>query len=493
MSRYLAFDLGAESGRAILGTIGDQGLALEELHRFPNIPVRLPAGLYWDTLRLWHEIQQGLAVAGRERRLDLDGIGVDTWGVDFGLLGADGALVDNPRHYRDSRNQGMLERTFAVVDREEIFALTGIQFMPLNSLYQWHAMELAGAPALSIARTLLFMPDLFGYFLTGVKKAEVTIASTSQFYNPVERRWTTGLLTRLGLDPALLPEIVPAGTLLGRLLAHVSTEAGLAPATPVYATAGHDTAAAVAAVPGEGENWCYISSGTWSLMGIEIGRPLINARALELNFTNEIGVEGKVRLLKNIAGLWLIQECRRAWGAEGIEYSYEDLARLAGEAAPFGPLIDPDAFPEPGRMPARIARFCSRSGQPAPESPGAICRAILESLALRYRQVLESLESLAGRRIEAIHIVGGGSRHQLLNQFVADATGRIVLAGPAEATAAGNILTQAIGARQLSGLAEARNIVKRSFALVPYEPRRGEGWDAAYERFTALQARAATW
>jgi rhamnulokinase len=371
MSRFLAFDLGAESGRAILGEISDAGLSLEELHRFPNIPVRLPTGLYWDTLRLWQEIQQGLAVAGRERRLELAGIGVDTWGVDFGLLGADGALVDNPRHYRDARNNGILERTFAVVPRQEIFASTGIQFMQLNSLFQWHAMRLAGAPALDAAHTLLFMPDLFNYFLTGVKTAEQTIASTSQFYNPVEKRWTNGLLVRLGLDPAILPEIIPAGAKLGPLLPHVAAGAGLASETRVYATAGHDTAAAVAAVPAESGAWCYISSGTWSLMGVETGEPVINAQSLQLNFTNEVGVEGKIRLLKNIAGLWLIQECRRAWAAAGENYGYEQLARMAAEAPAFGAILDPDAFLEPGGMPEKIADCCRRTGQPPPATPGA--------------------------------------------------------------------------------------------------------------------------
>ena len=485
MTRYLAFDLGAESGRAMLGTLDGGRLVLEELHRFPNNPVRLPTGLYWDTLRLWHEIQQGLAAAAA-RGIALDGIGVDTWGVDFGLLGADGALVDNPRHYRDCRNNGMLQRTFALVPREDIFVETGVQFMQLNSLYQWHALRLAASPALESARNLLFMPDLFNYFLTGAQAAELTIASTSQFYNPAQRGWAAGLLERLDLNPRLLPGIVPPGTRLGPLLAQVAADTGLSARTRVYATAGHDTAAAVAAVPAEGEGWCYISSGTWSLMGVEVSEPVINAQSLALNFTNEVGVEGRIRLLKNIAGLWLIQECRRTWTALGAQYSYEDLARMAADARPFAAVIDPDAFLEPGGMPEKIAAFCRSSGQAPPQGPGAVCRVILESLALRYRQVLESLELLLGRRLEVIHIVGGGSRHELLNQLVADATGRLVLAGPSEATAAGNVLTQAIGAGELAGLTDARRIVRQSFPPARFEPRRVHGWEAAYERFVKL-------
>ncbi len=487
MRHYLAFDLGAESGRAMLGSISDNQLTLEELHRFPNIPVRLPTGLYWDTLRLYHEIVQGLTIAGRERKLKLEGVGIDTWGVDFALLGADGALVDNPRHYRDARNNGMLERTFAVVPREEIFAQTGLQFMQLNTLYQLHAMKLAGSPALEVARTFLMMPDLFNYFLTGVKRSELTDVSTTQMYNPLKKRWAFELLEALGLPTAILPEIVQPGTLLGPLLPHVAEETG-AGEVPVYATCCHDTASAVAAVPAEGDDWCYISSGTWSLMGVELMEPIINQRSLELNFTNEIGAEGRIRFLKNIAGMWLLQECRRAWALEGTEYSYEELARLAAGAPPFTAVISPDAFLEPGRMPEKIAAFCRRTGQAPPPDVPTMCRTILESLALRYRQVLESLESLLGRKLTRIHIVGGGSRNQVLNQLAADATGRTVIAGPSEATAAGNVIVQAIGSGLLSGVEEARELIRRSFSLVTFEPKPQADWDRAYERFLRLTA-----
>ncbi len=470
MMRFLAIDLGAETGRAMLGTLEGGRLTLEELHRFPNTPVRLPTGLYWDTLRLFHEIRHALLICGRERKLALDGIGIDTWGVDFGLLGADGALVDNPRHYRDPRTSGILEKTFAIVPRQEIFADTGIQFMPINSLYQLHAMRLSGSPALITARKLLFMPDLFNYWLTGEMRAEVSIASTSQFYNPVKKQWSSELFRRLDLPERVLPELAPPGTRLGTLLPEIAESSGLAYNVPVYATACHDTASAVAAVPAKGDGWCYISSGTWSLMGVELDAPIINDQSLALNFTNEVGAGNKIRLLKNIAGLWLLQECRRAWALEGRDYSYEELSKLAAAAPPAGTLIDPDAFPEPGRMPERISEYCRTRGCAATDEPGGMTRLILDSLASTYRKVLGNLETLLSRPIDRVHIVGGGSRNQLLNQLAANATGRTVIAGPTEATAAGNILVQAMGAGAVSGLSEAREIVERSFPLQTYQP-----------------------
>ncbi len=487
MNRYLAIDLGAESGRVMLGTIDRGKLALEELHRFPNTPVRTPSGLYWDILRLFHEIEQGLAAAGRERKVRLDGIGVDAWGVDFGLVARDGSLVASPMHYRDSRNDGMVERAFQAVPREEIFATTGIQFMQINTLFQLYAMKLAGSPALDVAGRLLMVPDLINYWLTGVQANELTDASTTQFYNPVSKAWAVDLFERLGLPSRILGQIVYPGTALGPLLPHVAQAAGM-DATPVYATASHDTAAAVAAVPAEGDDWCYISSGTWSLMGLELPEPVVNEKSLAWNLTNEIGYGGSVRLLKNIAGLWLLQECRRAWAVEGADHSYEDLARMAAEAAPFKAVIHPDAFLHPGQLPSRIAEYCRASGQSAPETPGEFARTILESLALRYRQVLEGLESVSGRAVKVIHIVGGGSRNQVLNQFVADATRRIVVAGPAEGTAAGNVMVQAIGSGVFSGLKEARSVLRNSVDLKLLEPAPGGAWDEAYERFCKLPA-----
>ena len=476
MSRYLAIDLGAESGRAMLGTLADGRLSLEELHRFPNTPVRVQNALYWDILRLWHEVRHGIDVASRERGLTLDGIGVDTWGVDYALLGADGLMADAPRHYRDARTNGVMEALFQVVPRNEVFGYTGVQFMQINTLYQLYSMKLHGLPALGIADRLLNTPDLFNYWLTGVARSEMTIASTTQFFDPRKMDWAKELWQRLQLPASILCPLVAPGTKLGEMLDP--------PHTPVFATAGHDTAAAVAAVPAApGDDWCYISSGTWSLMGVELDSPVIDKLSLAANYTNEVGVSGKIRFLKNIAGLWLLQECRRAWLQEGREYSYEQLIRMAAEARPFCASIDPDAFLEPGEMPARIEAYCARCGKTPPATPGEFTRAILESLALRYRNVLEGLQALSGREIKVIHIVGGGSRNALLNQFVADCTGRLVVAGPAEATAIGNILVQAMGNGELRNLEEAREVVRHSFEPVTFQPNPAAQWDAAYDRY----------
>jgi rhamnulokinase len=495
MSHYLALDLGAESGRAILGTLAAGRLQLEELHRFANQPVRLPDGLYWDTFRLTHELREGLRVAGRTRGLKLDGVGVDTWGVDFGLVDERGELVANPRHYRDARNNGMMERTFLEVGRAhgsdagraEIFHQTGLQFMQFNSLFQLNAIRLSGSKALDAADRLLFMPDLLSYYLCGVRKNELTIASTSQCWNPAEARWSTELLDELGLPRRIFGEVVAPGTRLGSLLDEVRESAGLGE-TPVYATAAHDTASAVAAVPADGhEPWCYISSGTWSLMGVELDAPVINDRTLAMNFTNEVGVEGKIRFLKNIAGLWLVQECRRAWALEGHEYSYNELTVMAAGAPAFASILDSDAFLEPGSMPKRIAEFCRKTGQAVPETPGAYVRACLESLALRYRQVLELLESVTGTRLAVVHIVGGGSKNALLNRFVAEATGRTVVAGPGEATAAGNLLVQALGAGEVQGLAGLRAVVRESFELERFTVDGTPAeWDRAYAKYLRI-------
>jgi len=465
MSNYLAVDLGAESGRVMRGELAGGRLTLEEIRRFPNQPVELPSGMYWDAFRLFHEIEEGLGIAGRERGLAVAGIGVDTWGVDFGLLGADGGLIDCPRHYRDARTNGIPERLFEVAPRWEVFSRTGIQIMSINSLYQLYSMRLAGSPALREADRLLFMPDLLNYWLTGEKRSEVTIASTSQFYDARTREFDRELLGNLGIPARILSELVEPGCAVGKLLPRLASSTGLGPVT-VYATAAHDTASAVAAVPAAGgDDWCYISSGTWSLMGVELEAPLIDQRSFELNYTNEAGVAGRTRLLKNIAGLYLLQECRRAWAAKGERFGYEELVEMAEKAGPAKAIINPDDFFQPGDMPARIADWCRARNLTAPQTPGEFCRAILESLAHRYREVVEGLESLTGRKIRTIHIVGGGSRNALLNRLVAQVTGRTVVAGPVEATAAGNVLVQAIGAGEVRDLDEARAIVRRSFEI----------------------------
>ena len=469
--QYLAIDLGAESGRAILAGLSDHSLQLRELHRFPNVPVHLPTGLYWNTLGLFHEITQGLrAAAGAVDRLD--GVAIDTWGVDFGLVGAEGALIDNPRHYRDTRTVGLPEAMFQVVPREEIFRHTGIQFMELNSLYQLYAVHRQAPWLLERAKALLFMPDLMNYFLTGVMRAERTIASTSQFYNPAEQRFAVELIEKLGIPTGFLADLIEPGRHLGPLLPQIAGQCGLAPDTPVWTTASHDTASAVAAVPAvDGTGWCYISSGTWSLMGMELDRPTIDEASLAANFTNEVGVAGTIRFLKNIPGLWLLQECRRAWAKEGKDYSYEQLTEMARAAKPSGTVLDLDAFYAAGQSAARVREYCRTTGQQVPGDDGAVCRVILYSLAVRYREVLKSLEELTGRGVDVIHIVGGGSRNRLLNQLTADVTGRRVVAGPTEATAAGNALVQAMGTGQLRSLNDVRDVVRRSFPVEEFLPK----------------------
>ena len=452
----------------MLGTLADNLLTLEEAHRFANDGIVLPTGLYWNSFGIFRELLRGLAICSTRSHEVPVGIAVDTWGVDFALLASDGAVIEHPRHYRDARNQGMCDKLSARIPREEIFSRTGIQFLDINSLCQLYALRLAGSPALEIAAKLLFMPDLFSYWLTGRICSELTIASTSQFYNPREKCWATDLLEQIGVRASLAADVVQPGTMLGPLLPRLASACGMPARTAVFATASHDTASAVAAVPAHGEDWCYISSGTWSLMGVETIEPVITERARQLNFTNEAGAGGRVRLLKNIAGLWLLQECRREWALAGREYSYEQLTQMAAEAESCGTLLDPDQFYEPGGMPRQIARYCERTGQKTPAEPGQMCRVILESLARTYARVLGDLEELTGRRLNTIHIVGGGSRNELLNQMTTAATGRTVVAGPVEATAAGNILVQAIGAGVLPSLEEAREVVRRSFPLKTY-------------------------
>lgn len=491
--KFLALDLGAESGRAVVGLLEGDRLRLEEVHRFPNGPVRLPDGggtgyrLHWDVLRLWTEIKRGLALAVQEHGADLAGIGLDTWGVDFGLLDRDGALVSNPYHYRDSRTDGMLDEAFRRVPREEIFEQTGIQFMQINSLYQLLSMVVGQSPALDIAETFLTMPDLFNYWLTGRKVCEFSIATTTQCYDPRRGGWAIPLLKRLGIPTRIFPEIVPPGTVLGQLLPAVAEEVGLS-GLPVIAPACHDTGCAVAAVPAEGVDFAYISSGTWSLMGAELPDPVINEQSLTFDFTNEGGVGDTFRFLKNIAGLWLMQECRRTWARQDEELSYDDLTQMAAQAKPLQSVVDPDypEFLKPGDMPARIRAFCQMTDQPVPQSKGEVIRCALESLTLKYRWVLERLEEILGRRLKPIHIVGGGTQNRLLNQFAADATGRRVVTGPIEATAAGNVITQAMALGHIASLEEGRQVVRNSFEVATYEPSGGDEWDEAYARLLAM-------
>jgi rhamnulokinase len=486
--RYLAFDLGAESGRAMGGSFDGQRLALEELHRFPTGPVRVLDSLHWDVLRFWSEMQSGLSKAAAAYGDSLTSLGVDTWGVDFSLLAADDSLLGNPYHYRDSRTNGMVEAACAIVPRAEIYRQTGIQFMQLNTLYQLFAMARAGAPALRAAHAFLTIPDLFNFWLSGVKANEFTNATTTQCYSTAEEAWATGLLEKLGIPTGLFQPVTRPGSILGALRNPLAEEA-CCRALQVVTVGSHDTASAVAAVPAEGSDFIYISSGTWSLMGVENSAALVNADTLAYDFTNEGGINRTFRFLKNIMGMLLVQECRREWAHAGQSFSYEELTALAREAPAMRSLILPSdpRFLPPGPMVGRIQAFCRETRQPVPQSHGEIARCIFESLALEYRRVKNVLELLTGRALPVIHIIGGGSRNRLLNQFTADATGCRVLAGPVEATAAGNVLAQMLALGHISSLAEGRALVRRSFEVAAFDPRPGSAWDEAYQRYVNLK------
>ena len=487
----LAYDLGAESGRAILGRFDGSRLQLDDIHRFPNQPVYLPDGMHWDALRILTEIKRGLSMVVQNYGSPPDGLGIDTWGVDFGLLDAQGVLIGNPYHYRDSRTDGMLEEAFGRVARAEIFNQTGIQFMQLNSLYQLLSMVISRSPGLEIAKTFLTMPDLFNYWLTGRKACEFTNATTTQCYDPRRGGWAYPLLEALHIPIHIFPEIVQPGSVLATLSPAVADELNIA-RIPVIPPASHDTGSAVAAVPaigGSGNDFAWLSSGTWSIIGVESTVPVINEQTLAFNMTNEGGAGGMIRLCKNIMGLWLVQECRRTWARLGEDLSYEELTRMAAAAPPLQSLVDPDApdFLKPGDMPARILAFCARTHQPVPIGKGEMVRCILESLALKYRNVLEYLQKVLGRQLGVIHIVGGGTQNRLLSQFSADATGRQVITGPVEATATGNLLMQALALGHIRSLAEGRELVRRSFTLETFEPSTAHAaWDEAYERMLGI-------
>lgn len=489
---FAAVDLGAESGRVVVGLFDGARLQLEEVHRFANVPARAGSTLHWDILRLWNDIGDGLARAAHQFSGALAGIGVDTWGVDFGLLDATGALVGNPVHYRDARTQGVLERAFARVSREEIFERTGLAFLPFNTLYQLLALKEHNPAQLEIADKFLLMPDLLNFWLTGRQVAEYSIASTTQMLDARTRNWDAALLQRLEIPTQILPEVIAPGTMLGPLRADVATRLGVDAQTPVIAPGEHDTASAVAAVPfsSDTRHGAYLSSGTWSLMGVELDEPLISPRVAEWNFTNEGGVNGKIRLLKNIAGLWLVQECRRAWLRAGREYSYAELTELAAQAKPFGAIVEPDdaRFTAPASMPNALREYSRHSGQAAPETEGEMVRCCLESLALKYRWTLGKLEELTRRKIPVLHIVGGGTQNKLLSQLTADAIGRPVLCGPVEATAAGNVLVQLMARGEIAGLPQARDVVRNSFEIETFAPRAeySRHWEDAYARFLKL-------
>jgi len=487
---YLAADLGAESGRVIAGSWSGKKLVLEELHRFPNSPVSLAGSLRWDVLRLWGEIQAGLSMAASRFGSNIVSVGADTWGVDYVLLTRQGEMLGLPYAYRDSRTNGIMERAFRRMSRAEIFAESGLQFMQFNTLFQLIATRMHSPGLLDQADCILMMPDFIHWALCDVRCVEFTNGSTTQCMHPLKRNWSLPLLKKFDLPHRVFPKIVPPGTTLGKLRGDLAARLGMPPIN-VVAPPTHDTASAVAGVPTANTgkaNWAYLSSGTWSLMGLEVQKASLTPRTIELNMTNEGGIDGTYRLLKNIMGLWLVQGCKRSFDARGLKHDYAELARLALKAPALRSLVNPDdpRFLNPPDMPKAIQSFCKETGQPAPQSAGELVRCAYESLALKYRQTLGALEELGGTPVQVIHIVGGGSKNSTLNQFTADACQRPVLAGPVEATAMGNLLVQVRASGELSSLSEMRAVVRNSTQVVAYEPVNPGMWEAAAQRFEAL-------
>lgn len=486
----IAVDLGAGSGRTMTGCYDGNRLELVETHRFPNEPVTVNGSLYWDILRLYHEMKQGI-VKTAGMGYHPDSIGIDTWGVDYGLLDTNGDQLGNPYHYRDRRTDGMMEAAFEVCPKRQMYERAGLQFMKFNTLYQLMAAKKQQPHLLDKAETLLFIPDLLRYFLTGIKSTEYTIASTSQLLDAHTGGWDRDMMDKMGIPSHIFTDITDACTRVGPVRENVLKELNIS-AIEAIAVGGHDTASAVAAVPASGEDFAYISSGTWSLMGTESDIPLINDTTFSLSFSNEGGVNRNKRVLKNIMGLWIIQECRRFWTREGQALSFEEMDRLAEESEPFQCFIDPndDGFFAPGNMPLKVQTYCERTGQRVPKTRGEIIRCVIESLALKYRMVAGELERVRGRKLDTIHVVGGGCRNRLLNRLTADCSGKTVLAGPAEATSIGNILCQLIARGEVKDLGEARRLVWESFPVEVYEPENTGAWDDAHHQFSKLTRQA---
>jgi rhamnulokinase len=474
---YIAVDLGAESGRVMLASLCKKKLSLQQVHRFANGPIEQQDSLRWDFQKIFSEIKTGIRKAFAVTP-NIESIGIDTWGVDFGLIDERGTLLENPYHYRDKRTEGVLEKACEIIPKKDIYFNTGIQFLQLNSLYQLLAYKWQKPDVLSKASKLLFMPDLFVYFLTGTIGAEYTIASTSQIMDMNTGRWSQKLLQALDLPEELLPDIIQPATVIGTLKKQIAQELNCKP-LPVIAVGSHDTASAVAAIPVTKElNWAYLSSGTWSLLGAEIPSPVINDTSFQMEFTNEGGVEGSIRLLKNIVGLWLVQQCRSQWSKDGLDYDYAELTEMAAKAVPFTALIDIEYknFLSPGNMPEKINQFLKSTKQHTIVDKGQMVRVILESLALYYRQVLQMLEKLLAKEIDVLHVVGGGSKNRLLNQLTADATGKKVIAGPVEATVVGNIIMQAVSKGHIDCITDARKIIAASFDITEYTPHQTSSW-----------------
>ncbi len=484
MLKTLAFDFGASSGRAMLSEFDGKKITLKEIHRFSNDPVTFKGTLYWDALRIMHEMNASLIKCKREGHHDIKSVASDTWGVDYGLLDKKGSLISNPVHYRDKRTDNMQELASKIIGNAEFYEHTGIQFMKLNTVYQLLAMKMTDKETLDRASTLLFMPDLFNYYLCGEKLCEYSIASTSQMLNARKRDWDNDILSKLGIDRKMLLDVVPSGTIAGTLTDDLCCLTGLGN-VKVIAVGGHDTASAVLAVPSKNKNFAYISSGTWSLLGTERTEPVINEKTYRMNYTNEGGFGNTIRLLKNIMGLWILQECKRQWEIDEGAIHFDVLDAEAEAAEPFYTFIDPDhpVFYEPGNMPERIVAYCKEKNQKVPQTKGQITRCIMESLAMKYRYALDALEDVTGVKFDCLNVVGGGCKNKILLKFTASAIGRPVMAGPIEATAAGNIMGQLISLGEVNGISQAREIIARSFDHVDYQPIQADQWNEAYDRF----------
>jgi rhamnulokinase len=487
MSVLAAVDLGAQSGRVAVGRFDGDSLSVEEVHRFPNVPVRVRGTLHWDALRLYADVLDGLRAASRKAKIRA--LAVDAWAVDFGLIDRAGRLIQNPVHYRDPRRAAAVEGVFERVPPRELYERTGIHLLPINTIFELAAMAAEADPALATADRMLLVPDLFHYWLCGSQTSEFTNATTTQCFDELDGGWVVDLLERLDIPTAILPEVVPAGTRLGPVSEEVARDTGLVGGS-VVATATHDTAAAVAAVPLRGDRSAYVSVGTWSLVGVETRETVITDAAYQANITNEGGVDGTFRVLRNVTGLWLLHECRRSWSLAGRDYPFEELVALARSAQPLRSFVDPNdpVFAEPGDMPSRIVDYCARTGQLPPQDEGAIVRCIFESLALKHAESVDVIGRVTGRDLDEIHIVGGGANNELLCRWTADAAGRSVLAGPAEATLFGNLLVQMMALGEISSLEEGREIVRRSMTPVVYDPTASAAWREARERFAALGA-----
>lgn len=483
MKKFLAIDIGASSGRTIVGSLKSGIVTLKEISRFDNHMTVVHGRYHWDIYRIFDDIKRGLAQAAAREELPVS-IGIDTWGVDYGLLDEAGHILGLPYAYRDHRTDGAMEEVFRKISREAMYELTGIQFLQFNTVFQLYAAVRDKLSALQIARDLLFIPDLFNFLLSGVKKSEFSFATTSQLHNPRTNTWSPEIFDSIGLSINLMQDIVSPGTVIGQLTDEMTGETGL-PGVDVTAVASHDTGSAIAAIPAAGDDFVYISSGTWSLMGVESKKPVITPESLQFNFTNEGGVDGTYRVLKNIMGLWLIQECRRIWAQSGEEYSFGALVRRADAAKPFKNLVDPDhpSLLNPENMPESLSGLSRRAAQPGMGDPGEFARCIFESLAFRYRQTLGELKQVSGKEIRKIHIIGGGSHNELLCRFTANATGLPVIAGPAEGTALGNIMVQAMAQGEIASLSEIREVIRQSFEFKEFFPENISVWDANYGRF----------